>query len=318
MERQGLLRLRHLTLDLTRRVYVVGILNVTTDSFYAAARHPDLPSALARAREIAEEGADLIEVGGESARPGPHVPAEEEIRRVVPVVERVRSELGLPVVVETVKPQVAREALQAGAVAVNDVSGLENPEMAELAAEYGAGLVVMHRRGPHKVRQVDPRYDDVFAEVYAFLQERTCRARQAGLAPDRILVDPGFSFGKTPAHDVELLRRLDELLALGYPVYLATSRKNYLRDILRLPPEELLEATAAAVALGVERGARVVRTHDVRFMVRLVRTLEALLGMVPVPDTTESFVRQAGPGERVPPSGEGGLTWTDGKPRGRW
>jgi dihydropteroate synthase len=290
----GVLRLRDVVLDLTRRVYVVGILNVTTDSFYAAARYPDAARAVARAHEMAEEGADLVEVGGESARPGPEVPAEEEIRRVVPVIEGIRSQVGLPVVVETVKPQVAREALEAGAVAVNDVSGLPTPEMAEVAASYGAGLVVMHRRGPHKVRQVDPRYDDVFGEVYGFLAERIAVARRAGVQADRILVDPGFSFGKAPAHDVELLRRLDELLRLGYPVYLATSRKNYLRDILRLPPEELLEATAAAVVLGIERGARVVRTHDVRFTVRLARTLEGLLGLVPVPDTTESFVRQTG------------------------
>lgn len=289
-----MLRLRDVTLDLHRRVHVVGILNVTTDSFYAAARHPDLAAAVERAYQIAEEGADLVEVGGESARPGPAVPPDEEVRRVVPLIERVRQELGLPVVVETVKPQVAREALEAGAVAINDVSGLPTPEMAEVAATYGAGLVVMHRRGAHKVRQVDPRYDDVFQEVYAYLADRTELARQAGLPADRILVDPGFSFGKTPAHDVQLLRRLNEFLRLGYPVYLATSRKNYLRDILRLPPEELLEATAAAVVLGIERGARVVRTHDVRFTVRLARTLEGLLGLVPVPDTTESFVRQTG------------------------
>lgn len=290
----GFLRLRDVALDLRRRVYVVGILNVTTDSFYAPARHPTLSAALERAHQIAAEGADLIEVGGESARPGPEVPADEEVRRVIPVVERIRTEVGLPVVVETVKPLVAREALEAGAVAVNDVSGLPTSEMAEVVARYGAGLVVMHRRGPHKVRQVDPHYEDVFAEVYAFLAERTDVARRAGVAADRILVDPGFSFGKTPAHDVQLLQRLADLLSLGYPVYLATSRKNYLRDILRLPPEELLEATAAAVVLGIERGARVVRTHDVRFTVRLARTLEALLGLAPAPDTTESFVSQTG------------------------
>ncbi len=294
MRPPGFLCLRDVALDLRRRVYVVGILNVTTDSFYAPARHPTLNAALERAHQIAAEGADLIEVGGESARPGPQVPADEEVRRVIPVVERIRTEVGLPVVVETVKPLVAREALEAGAVAVNDVSGLPTSEMAEVVARYGAGLVVMHRRGPHKVRQVDPRYEDVFAEVYAFLAERTDVARRAGVAADRILVDPGFSFGKTPAHDVQLLQRLADLLSLGYPVYLATSRKNYLRDILRLPPEELLEATAAAVVLGIERGARVVRTHDVRFTVRLARTLEALLGLAPVPDTTESFVSQTG------------------------
>jgi len=272
------LRLRDCVLDLTRRIYVVGILNVTTDSFYAAARHPDPDEAVARAHEIAEEGADLIEVGGESARPGPTLPASEEIRRVVPVIIRIREAVGLPVVVETTKPEVAREALGAGAVAINDISGLVDLRMAELAAEYGAGLVVMHRRGPHKVPHPDRRYTDVVAEVRAFLARRVTLARSVGLPRDRILIDPGFSFDKEPHHDVALLLRLTELLDLGYPVYLATARKNYLRDLLGLAPEELLEATLVAVVLGIERGARVVRTHDVRATVRVARTMEALLG----------------------------------------
>lgn len=278
----SVLRLRDCVLDLTQRVYVVGILNVTTDSFYAAARHPDPDAAVARAHEIAEEGADLIEVGGESARPGPAVPASEEIRRVVPVIARVREEVGLPVIVETTKPEVAREALGAGAVAINDVSGLADLRMAQLAAEFGAGLVIMHRRGPHKIPYPDRRYTDVVAEVRAFLARRTTLAQSVGLPQDRILIDPGFSFDKEPHHDVALLLRLRELLDLGYPVYLATARKNYLRDLLRLPPEELLEATLVAVVLGIERGARIVRTHDVRATVRVARTMEALLGRAPM------------------------------------
>ncbi|MCS7172856.1 MAG: dihydropteroate synthase [Armatimonadetes bacterium] len=274
-----ILRLRDVTLDLGRRIYVVGILNLTSDSFYARARHPELDDALTRAHEMAEEGADLLEVGGESARPGPPVPPSEEIRRVVPAIARIREEVRLPVIVETTKFEVAREALRAGAVAINDVSGLADPRLADLAAEFGAGLVIMHRRGLHKIPHPDLRYGDVVAEVRGFLARKAEFARSRGIPRDGILLDPGFSFDKQPHHDVTLLLRLPELLALGYPVYLATSRKNYLRDLLQLPPEELLEATAAAVVLGIERGARVIRTHDVRFMVRIARTMEALLDL---------------------------------------
>ncbi|MDR5708608.1 MAG: dihydropteroate synthase [Armatimonadota bacterium] len=277
--RTVLLRLRDVVLDLGRRVYVVGVLNVTPDSFYVRARHPDPEAALARAHEMAREGADLIEVGGESARPGAPVSASTEIERVVPILLRIREEVKLPVIVETTKFEVAREALHAGAVAINDVSGLADPRLADLAAEFGAGLVILHRRGPHKVPHPDLRYGDVVAEVRGFLARKAEFACSRGVPRDGILLDPGFSFDKQPRHDVALLLRLPELLALGYPVYLATSRKNYLRDLVGLPPEELLEATAAAVVLGIERGARVIRTHDVRFMVRIARTMEALLGL---------------------------------------
>lgn len=279
--RTTLLRLRDVVLDLGRRVHVVGILNLTTDSFYARARHPELGAALDRAHEMAEEGADLIEVGGESARPGEPVPALEEIRRVVPAVVRLREEVGLPVIVETTKFEVALEALRAGAVAINDVSGLADPRLAELAGEFRAGLVIMHRRGPHKIPYPDLRYGDVVEEVRGFLARKADRARALGVSRDGILLDPGLSFDKQPRHDVALLLRLPELLELGYPVYLATSRKNYLRDLVGLAPEELLEATAAAVVLGIERGARVIRVHDVRFMVRIARTMEALLDLNP-------------------------------------
>ncbi len=265
-----------LTLDL-RRPLIVGVLNATPDSFYDHGRYFDRSAALARADEMVAEGAGLVEVGGETARPGLPLNPEDESRRVVPLIETLAGRLPVPVAVDTYKPGVARRAVAAGAVLINDISGLVDLRMAEVAAASGAALVVMHIRGKPKVRQVNPRYRSVVEEVYAFLAERTAAARAAGVAPSRIVVDPGFSFGKAVRHDLELLRRLGEFRSLGYPIYLATSRKNYIRDVLGLRPEELLEGTAAAVAYGVAQGAQLVRTHDVRFMARVVRMVQAIM-----------------------------------------
>lgn len=264
------------TLDL-RRPLIVGILNATPDSFYDGGRYVDRSAALARADEVVAEGADLVEVGGETARPGPAVDADEESRRVVPLIETLAGRLPVPVTVDTYKPEVARRAVDAGAVMINDISGLADLEMARLAAASGCALVVMHIQGRPKVRQVNPQYRSVVDEVYAFLEERTAAAQAAGVPRSRIVVDPGFSFGKTVRHDLEVLRRLGEFRSLGYPIYLATSRKNYIRDLLGLPPAELLEGTAAAVAYGVAQGAQLVRTHDVRFMARVVRMVQAIM-----------------------------------------
>lgn len=265
-----------LTFDLHRPL-IVGILNATPDSFYDRGRYFTRDASLARADEMVAEGADLIEVGGESARPGPPVDAEEESRRVVPLIEILAGRLPVPVTVDTYKPEVARRAVEAGAVMINDISGLADLRMAEIAAESGAALVVMHIQGKPKVRQVAPRYREVVDEVYAFLEDRTAEARAAGVPGARLVVDPGFSFGKAAHHDVEVLRRLGEFRSLGYPLYLATSRKNYIRDLLGLPFEDLLEGTAAAIAYGVAQGAQLVRAHDVRFMVRLVRMMQAIV-----------------------------------------
>lgn len=266
-----------LTLDL-RRPLIVGILNATPDSFYDQGRYFDRSAALARADEMVAEGADLIEIGGETARPGtPFLDAEEERRRVVPLIEALAGRLSVPIGVDTYKPEVARRAVGAGAVMVNDISGLADLRMAGVAAAAGAALVVMHIQGKPKVRQPDPQYRSVVAEVRAFLEDRIAAARAAGVPRERIVVDPGFSFGKTVQHDLEVLRRLGEFRSLGYPIYLATSRKNYIRDLLGLPPEELLEGTAAAIAYGVAQGAQLVRTHDVRFMTRVVTMVRAIM-----------------------------------------
>ncbi len=264
------------TLDLHRPL-IVGILNATPDSFFDLGRYFDRAAALRRADEMVTEGADLVEVGGETACPGPPVDADEETRRVVPLIEALAGRLSVPVGVDTYKPEVARRAVDAGAVLINDISGLTDLRIAEVAARTGAALVVMHIQGRPKVRQVDPRYHSVVDEVYAFLEDRTAAARAAGVSATRIVVDPGLSFGKAAHHDLEVLRRLGEFRRLGYPIYLATSRKNYIRDVLGLPFEELLEGTAAAIAYGVAQRAQLVRTHDVRFMARVVRMVQAIM-----------------------------------------
>ena len=270
------LEVRGRTLDLQSPL-IVGILNTTPDSFYDRGRYFGLPAALARADEIVAEGAGLIEVGGETARPGPAVDPEEEVRRVVPLIEALADRLPVPVSVDTCKAEVARRAVLAGAVMINDISGLADIRMAEVAAETGAALVVMHIQGRPKVRQMDPQYRAVVDEVYAFLDDQAGQAQAAGVPRSRLVVDPGFSFGKAVDHDMEVLRRLGEFRSLGYPIYLATSRKNYIRDLLGLPFDELLEGTAAAVAYGLAQGAQLVRTHDVRFMARLARMTHAIL-----------------------------------------
>ncbi|HKX19485.1 MAG TPA: dihydropteroate synthase [bacterium] len=267
-----------LTLDLAPRPLIVGVLNATPDSFYDGGRYFDPDRALARADELVAEGADLVEVGGETARPGPPpVDVDEERRRVVPLIGELAARLPVPLAVDTYKPEVARAAVEAGAVLINDISGLSDTTMADVAAATGAALVVMHIQGRPKVRQTSPHYDSVVEEVYAFLEAQTERARARGVLGDRLLVDPGFSFGKTPYHDVEILRRLGEFTRLGYPLYLATSRKNYIRDILALPAEDLLEGTLAAVAYGVAQGADLVRTHDVRATARVIKMTLAIM-----------------------------------------
>ncbi len=264
-------------LDLAHGPLIVGVLNATPDSFYDRGRYFDRDAALARADEMVAEGADLVEVGGESARPGPPLTPAEEAERVAPLIAALARRVAVPIAVDTYKPDVARRAVDAGAVLINDISGLADLRMAHIAADTGAALVVMHIQGRPKVRQPNPTYRSVVDEVYAFLEDRTAAARSAGVPASRLVVDPGFSFGKTADHDLEVLRRFGEFRSLGYPLYLATSRKNYLRDVLGLPFEELLEGTAAAVAYGVLQGAHLVRTHDVRFMARIVKMLDILM-----------------------------------------
>lgn len=262
-------------------VQVLGILNVTPDSFSDGGRFLDPSRAVAHGMALVAEGADALDIGGESTRPGaPAVDEAEEIRRVLPVVEALAAEAGRPVWVDTRKPGVARRALAAGACGVNDVGGLGDPAMRAAVREAGARAILMHMQGEPADMQRDPRYGDVVAEVGAFLAARARAAEADGIPRDRLVIDPGIGFGKRLEHNLALLRRLPELVALGYPVLVGPSRKAFLGEILGLPVEQRLEGTAAAVACAVLGGAAMVRVHDVKVMARVVKVAEALRGPV--------------------------------------
>lgn len=264
--------------DFPRRVYVAGILNATPDSFYDRGRFFGTDAALARAADIVRQGADVIEVGGESAQAGERLDPAVEIDRVVPLVEELVRRYPLPVAVDTYKPDVARAAIQAGAVLINDIAGLGEAGMAEAIAGSDAGVVIMHLHGRPKESYGDLDVPSVMDWVAVFLRQRIEAATVAGIPRERIFVDPGLNFGKRPHRDLELMQRLPELRTLGCPIFVATSRKDYIRDLLRLPPDDLLEGTAAAVAFAVVQGANVLRVHDVEAMVRVVRMTEHLAG----------------------------------------
>jgi dihydropteroate synthase len=244
----------------------MGVVNVTPDSFSDGGRFLDPDAAAAAARRLAAEGAALVDVGGESTRPGSEpVSLDEELRRVVPVLEQVGGEV--PLSIDTAKAEVARRALELGAELVNDVTALRgDPDLAGVVADAGAYLCLMHMRGEPRTMQIDPRYDDVAAEVASFLEERLAAAVAAGVPEERICLDPGIGFGKTVAQNLELVRRLDVLLALGRPILIGLSRKSTLGRVLG-DPEATTGSAAASVGAAVaafERGASIFRVHDVR------------------------------------------------------
>lgn len=272
------LEARGLRLDLGVRTFLMGVVNCTPDSFYEQSRYADTGSAVDAGLRMVAEGADLLDLGGESTRPGSEpVPLDEELRRVVPVVRELARQTSVPLSVDTTKAAVARAALEAGARMVNDVSALAlDPEMPSVVAESGAAAVLMHMRGRPRDMQADPRYRDVVAEVTGFLRDRMIACEEAGIPRTALLLDPGIGFGKTLAHNLEILRRLGELVSLGRPVLVGVSRKSFIGTILGLPSEDRLEGTAAAVAASILNGARVVRVHDVAAMARVARVADAI------------------------------------------
>ncbi len=260
------------------RPLLVGILNVTPDSFSDGALYLEPERARERALRMQAEGADLIDVGGESTRPGAApVAADQELARILPVLHLLREQLALPLSVDTRKAVVARAALEAGAQIVNDVSALGDPQMAEVIAEMQAGLVLMHMRGTPRTMQRAPHYDDVAREVTQELRLALERACQAGIQEERIVVDPGIGFAKTAEHNLELIARLDALGELGRPVLLGPSRKAFLGAVLGgLPPEERGIGTAAACVVALLRGVRIFRVHDVRVVREALDVAEAI------------------------------------------
>ena len=255
----------------------MAVINVTPDSFSGDGIADDLRAAVDRARRFEDEGADIIDIGGESTRPptvyrgANPVPEDEELRRVLPVVDAVATQVSVPVSIDTRKPAVAKAAVEAGAAMVNDVTMLEgDPAMAETVAECGVPVVVCHNRA-------QARYADVVGEVISDLVVAVSKAERAGVAREKVILDPGIGFGKTVEHSLEVLRELREITQLGFPVLVGTSRKSSIGAVLDLPVDDRLEGTAATVALVIERGADIVRVHDVKQMARVARMSDAIV-----------------------------------------
>lgn len=271
------LRQGDLSLD---RVALMGILNVTPDSFSDGGLWQEPDRAVARGVEMVAEGAAIVDVGGESTRPGADaVDEREELDRVIPVIEGLVRRVEVPISIDTRKPSVAERALRAGAALVNDTSGEESRDMDEVVASAGAGVVVMHSRGSPASMTSLTGYDDVVSDVARFLQRRTRELETAGVDPQSIVVDPGFGFAKTPEQNLELLRRLDEIVTLGYPVLVGTSRKSFIGRVLGVAEHQRVEGTAATVVWAIAKGARLLRVHDVAPIARAVKMTEAIAGV---------------------------------------
>jgi dihydropteroate synthase len=272
-------RCRDRSFDLGERSLVMGVLNVTPDSFSDGGRYFAPEAALARGRELIGQGADLIDLGAESTRPGSaSVPADEQWRRLEPVLGTLVRETGVTISVDTSSAQVARRALEAGARIVNDITALGDPDMAPVVAAAGAGLVLMHMQGTPADMQRDPRYDDPAREVTALLAARMEVASRAGVGAEHIALDPGIGFGKRERHSLELIARVETLGALGRPVVIGASRKSFIGRLLGLEVDQRVEAGLAVAAIAVFLGARIVRTHDVPATVRAVRMADVLRG----------------------------------------
>jgi dihydropteroate synthase len=266
------------------RTYVMGVLNVTPDSFSGDGVGDDIKAALAQARRLADEGADIIDVGGESTRPGSApVSADEEIRRVIPVIERLASELSVPISIDSYKSGVARRALEAGAKMLNDQWGLkQDPKLAELAAERGVPLILMSNqrdKGGYdaKLQRDTADYKDVMAEITSSLKRGIELAINLGVPQENIIIDPGIGFGKSWQQELEIIGRLGELRGLGRPILVGPSRKSLIGKVLELPVDDRVEGTAAVVAIAIANGADVVRVHDVRQIARVCRMSDAII-----------------------------------------
>ncbi len=274
------------SLDIGRRTLVMGVLNVTPDSFSDGGRFFDAGIAVSQAMRLVEEGADILDVGGESTRPfSESVSEEEELRRVLPVIDAVAHRISIPVSIDTMKAAVAEKAIEAGAALINDVSALRHdPDMPALAAEKDVPLILMHMKGTPKTMQVDPVYEDLIGEIKAFLSAAVQTALDGGVSESRLIIDPGIGFGKTVAHNLRIIRRLYEFNALGLPILVGPSRKAFIRNILKPPgasdisPDlpEVETGTQAAVTAAVLNGAHIVRVHHVANASAAVRIADAV------------------------------------------
>lgn len=261
------------TLNIHDKTFIMGILNITPDSFSDGGCYIDIENAVAHARNMIEQGADIIDIGGESTRPGSSpVTAEDEIERVIPVIKRLSSELDVPISIDTYKAEVAKQAIEAGATIINDVWGAKaDPNMAKIAADYDVPIILMHNRD-------NQNYDQLIPDMIADLMESVTIAKKAGVKDENIILDPGIGFAKTMADNLVVMRNLDAFGQLGYPLLLATSRKRFIGHVLDLPPTERMEGTGATVCLGIQKGCHIVRVHDVLEIARMAKMMDAMLG----------------------------------------
>ena len=255
----------------------MGIINVSSDSFYEKCSSVD--EAMILAEKMMDEGADFLDAGAESSRPGSKpISDQEELDKLIPVISLLVKNFDVPVSVDTYKPVVAEEALQAGAKIINDITGLQKfPEMAEVVARKGAGVILMHMQGTPLTMQKNPSYENILNEICEFLEVSIKIAETAEIYQDQIAIDPGIGFGKTKMHNLEILRNLEIFLELKRPILLGVSRKSFIGDILNLPPEERLEGSLAATVMGVAKGASIIRTHDVKATRNAVKIAEAVI-----------------------------------------
>lgn len=260
------------TLDYSEKTLLMGILNTTPDSFSDGGRYNRVESAVERAKKLVEDGAHIIDIGGESTRPGSEkVSLEEELRRVIPVVEAISKEVAVPISVDTYKAEVAKQALEAGAHIINDVWGAKaDDEMAAVAAQYNAPIVLMHNRH-------NKDYQNFFQDIVDDLYESIQLVKGVGVSNEKIILDPGIGFAKGLSENLEMMRHLDKLVAIGYPVLLGTSRKTMIGTILDLPVEERMEGTGATICYGIQKGCQMIRVHDVKEMARMAKMMDALL-----------------------------------------
>ncbi|HDR7436462.1 MULTISPECIES: dihydropteroate synthase [Bacillus] len=267
------LRCGEYTLNLNEKTLIMGILNVTPDSFSDGGSYNEVEAAVRHAKEMRDEGAHIIDIGGESTRPGfAKVSVEEEIKRVVPMIQAVSKEVQLPISIDTYKAEVAKQAIEAGAHIINDIWGVKaEPKIAEVAAHYDVPIILMHNRD-------NMNYRNLIADMIADLYDSIKIAKDAGVRDENIILDPGIGFAKTPEQNLEAMRNLEQLNVLGYPVLLGTSRKSFIGHVLDLPVEERLEGTGATVCLGIEKGCEFVRVHDVKEMARMAKMMDAMIG----------------------------------------
>lgn len=268
----GILKINNKSIDLNERTYIMGILNVTPDSFSDGGSFVSVDSAVKHAIELVKDGADIIDIGGESTRPGfQKVTAEEELKRVIPALTEVRKAVDVPISIDTYKAEVAEKALEAGADIINDIWGAKkDPRMASVAAKYKAPIILMHNRE-------EAKYDNLMDQIVADLNESIEIAVSAGVPHENIILDPGIGFGKTYEHNLLTMRNLDVITKMGYPVLLGTSRKSMIGQALNLPPKERMEGTGATVCLGIEKGCQIVRVHDVKPIAKMAKMMDAML-----------------------------------------